>query len=249
MSRTSMEKPDLELTESEAIRRAQEGDPAAFECLYRKHSKRVYGLCLRMLKNAGDAEDLTQQVFLVLFRKIGTFRGDSCLSTWLHRVAVNAVLMHLRRRRPTETLAESWDPTRADGHDPREAGPRYASAPEAVDRLNLMRAIRQLPAGYRRLFLLHDVMGYVHGEIAELLGCSIGCSKSQVHKARRRLRQLMGSRQPPAVHRGAAGEAATTGIGLQEDPDVTPPFVHPANFDSQHGQDPVQTMNLVPKLG
>src|SRR5215510_4082102 len=94
-------------SEPEAIRRAQQGDPAAFECLYKAQSKAVYNLCLRMLKNRSDAEDLTQQVFLRLFRKIGTFRGESCLSTWLYRVTVNAVLMHLRRSKRLEALDDA----------------------------------------------------------------------------------------------------------------------------------------------
>src|SRR5215475_8314185 len=94
-------------SEPEVIRRAQRGDPAAFEHLYRTQSKAVYNLCLRMLKNTSDAEDLTQQVFLRLFRKIGTFRGDSCLATWLYRVTFNAVLMHLRRSKRTEVLDET----------------------------------------------------------------------------------------------------------------------------------------------
>ena len=191
MRRTFSEEPKPELTEPDAIRRAQDGDALAFEYLYKSHSRRVYGLCLRMLKNTSEAEDLTQQVFLRLFCKIGTFRGDSAFSTWLHRVTVNAVLMHLRRRKSTEVLAESSEPAAVPGDDPRELGSGDTSMLRAIDRLNLMSAIRKLPAGYKRLFLLHDVMGYMHSEIASLVGCSVGCSKSQVHKARKRLRSLL----------------------------------------------------------
>jgi RNA polymerase sigma-70 factor (ECF subfamily) len=179
------------LTEVEAIERTREGDATAFEYLYNSHSRRVYNLCLRMSKNAAEAEDLTQQAFLQVFRKIGTFRGDACFSTWLHRVVVNVVLMRLRRRKPTEVFAQSWDPTDTN----RNAQPQVSSADTsmlgAIDRLNLMRAIRQLPVGCKRLFLLHAVMGYKHSEIAGLVGCSVGCSKSQVHRARKRLRRLL----------------------------------------------------------
>lgn len=183
--------PKLEMTEPEAILRAKEGDAVAFEYLYKTHCKRVYNICLRMLKNASDAEDLTQQVFLRLFRKIGTFRGDAVFSTWLHRVAVNSVLMHLRRRKAVEGLTHGSDHAGTAGDNSRELGPGDTSMLGAIERLNLKRAIRRLPAGCKRLFLLHDVMGYRHSEIAEFVGCSIGCSKSQVHRARKRLRRLL----------------------------------------------------------
>ena len=180
-----------EWNESETISLAQQGDAMAFECLYKAHCKRVYSLCLRMLRNMAEAEDLTQQVFLQLFRKIGTFRGDSSFSTWLHRISVNAVLMYLRRKRPAENQMDSLDDTGSGSADPRESGKNPLSMPAVIDRLNLKRAIRQLPAGYKRFFLLHDVMGYRHREIAEQLGCSIGCSKSQLHKARKSLRRML----------------------------------------------------------
>src|SRR5882724_2863642 len=137
MRRTFTEEPKRELTESEAIRRAQQGDAAAFEYLYKSHSKRVYNLCLRMLKNTSDAEDLTQQIFLRLFRKIRTFRGDSCFSTWLHRVAVNAVLMHLRRKRPDEVHPDrsNLDPANVDAR--HEFGRSDTSMLSAIERLNL----------------------------------------------------------------------------------------------------------------
>jgi RNA polymerase sigma-70 factor, ECF subfamily len=179
------------LNEGEVITRAQQGDADAFEYLYKANCKLVYSLCLRMLKNAAEAEDLTQQVFLQLFRKIGTFRGDSRFSTWLHRISVNAVLMHLRRKRPPENLVESLEDCGRDGSDPIEQTVAVTTAPSVIDRLNLKRAIRKLPAGYKRFFLLHDVFGYRHGEIAELLGCSISCSQSQLHKARKSLRRLL----------------------------------------------------------
>ena len=183
------------LTEAEAIVRAREGDPAGFEYLYKVHCRRVYSLCLRMIKNPADAEDLTQQAFLRLFRKIGTFRGESGFSTWLHRVTVNIVLMHLRRKKPTELLAEDLERHSSNDESPRELGSGDPSMVGAIDRLNLTRAVRKLPFGYKRLFLLYDVIGYEHSEIAGLLGCSTGCSKSQLHKARRRLRRLLQGEQ------------------------------------------------------
>ena len=183
------ESPTPSFTAQEAIQRAQNGDAAAFEYLYRSHSRHVYSVCLRILKNTADAEDMTQQVFLQLFRKIGTFRGDSGFSTWLHRVTVNAVLMHLRRK-PTKMLVQSLDESNPDRDDPRELGPGDTSMLGAVDRLNLKRAIRRLPSGYKRFFLLH-VIGFTHREIARRLKCTVGCSKSQVYKARKRLQRLL----------------------------------------------------------
>ena len=189
---TAIVKPhEHSLSEAEAIREAKNGDADAFEYLYRAHSKRVYGLCLRMVKNPAEAEDLAQQAFLQVYRKIGTFRGESGFSTWLYRVTANVVLMYLRRKKPTEVLAEDLE-----GHNSDDKGPRTHSASDnsmlgAIERLNLKRAIRKLPPGYKKLFLLHDVFGYEHNEIAGMLGCSTGCSKSQLHKARRRLRRIL----------------------------------------------------------
>ena len=212
--------------EGETIARAQQGDATAFERLYKAHCKHVYSLCLRMLKNTAEAEDLTQQVFLQLFRKIGTFRGDSSFSTWLHRISVNAVLMHLRRKRPTEVLADSLDDNGAGSVDADEVARAGHSGPGVIDTINLKRAIRKLPHGYKRFFLLHDVMGYQHGEIAALLGCSTGCSKSQLHKARKSLRRLLqgeatgkgGSRpQPePETSEGKRRTAAAPAISWEK---------------------------------
>jgi RNA polymerase sigma-70 factor (ECF subfamily) len=182
------------LSEAEAIRRARDGDRTVFECLYRLHSRRVYAVCLRMIGNTAEAEDLTQETFLLLLRKIHTFRGESAFSTWLHRLAVNLVLMRLRRKSPpTDSLEAALDP------DDETASPHPASrmgAPDlllegSIDRINLERCIKQLPAGYRTIFVLHDIQGYEHHEIAEILGRSVGVSKSQLHKARMRLRELL----------------------------------------------------------
>ena len=214
MNETITERGAAEWKESEAIARAQQGDAGAFECLYKAHCKHVYSLCLRMLRNMAEAEDLTQQVFLQLFRKIGTFRGDSSFSTWLHRISVNAVLMHLRRKRPAESQMDSLDDSGSGSADPRESGKNPLSMPVVIDRLNLKRAIRQLPAGYKRFFLLHDVMGYRHREIAEQLGCSVGCSKSQLHKARKSLRRLL--QGEPVGQDGSEGLAVPRGKSSTE---------------------------------
>lgn len=180
------------LPEAEAIQRAQKGDPEAFERLYRLHKGRVYSLCLRMLGNTAEAEDLTQEAFLQLFRKVHTFRGESAFSTWLHRLSVNVVLMHLRRKTLPQTSLEESMETDQGGEGPRrEPGKDDPALVGSIDRVTLEEAIERLPRGYREVFLLHDVDGYEHNEIAELLGCSIGNSKSQLHKARLRLRQLL----------------------------------------------------------
>ena len=181
-----------ELTEADAIRLAQKGDAVAFERLYRLHNRRVYSLCLRMVGNPSAAEDLAQEAFLQLFRKIQTFRGESAFSTWLHRLTVNVVLMRLRRKNVIETsLDELAEQDEDSGSPPREVGMPDLQLSGSVDRVNLERAVGQLPPGYRAVFLLHDVEGYEHNEIADMLGCSIGNSKSQLHKARTRLRELL----------------------------------------------------------
>ena len=179
-------------TEAEAIRRAQAGDSTAFEFLYQLHSRRVYALCLRMVGNPADAEDLLQEAFLQLFRKIGTFRGESAFSTWLHRMTVNVVLMRLRKKSlPTDSLEETLEPDAETSGPKRDVGAPDLRLSGAVDRVNLERSIEKLPPGYRTVFVLHDVQGYEHNEIAGIMGCSVGNSKSQLHKARTRLRELL----------------------------------------------------------
>jgi RNA polymerase sigma-70 factor (ECF subfamily) len=180
----------------EIIRLAQGGDAAAFEHLYKAHSRRVYALCFRMTGNAALAEDLTQDVFLQVFRKIQTFRAESAFSTWLYRLAVNIVLMRRRIKTLKETSLEGGSETEGDDFPRREIGRQDQRLGGLVDRLNLRRALRQLPRGYRKIFVLHDVMGYEHHEIAEALGCSVGNSKSQLHKARMRLRTILRNGNP-----------------------------------------------------
>lgn len=181
-----------ELPEADAIRLAQQGDAAAFERIYRLHSRRVYALCLRMVGNAAEAEDLTQEAFLQLFRKIHTFRGESAFSTWLHRLAVNVVLMKLRKKSIPETsLEEQTEPDEESGGPRKDVGGPDLLLTGSIDRVNLQRAIDELPPGYKTVFVLHDIQGYEHNEIAKIMDCSIGNSKSQLHKARMRLRELL----------------------------------------------------------
>ena len=191
MANSKAKQTESDLTEAKVIAQAKIGVATAFEYLYKAHCRRVYSLCLRRIKSPPEAEDFTQQAFMQLVRKTSTFRGESGFSTWLHRVTVNIVLMHLRRKRPTEVLAEGLERRTSEGEAPSEHGSNDTSMSGAIERLNLMRAIRKLPSGYKQVFLLHDVIGYEHSEIAGLLGCSTGSSKSQLHKARKRLRCLL----------------------------------------------------------
>lgn len=174
--------PDFELTQA-----AAKGDMGAFETLYERHYRRVYSLCLRMMANATEAEDLTQEVFVQLFRKLGSFRGESQFTTWLHRLTVNQVLMHFRKKGvKVEQTTDEGEMT-----DVVQAGTERPSSMPVVDRIALDRAIALLPPGYRTVFVLHDVEGFEHEEIGTLLGCSVGTSKSQLHKARMKLRTLL----------------------------------------------------------
>jgi len=179
------------LTEAEVIAKAQTGDVSCFEALYSRHKRRVFSLCLRMTGDYAQAEDFTQEVFLQLYRKIALFRGESAFSTWLHRLSVNVVLMHFRKKGlPEVSLEESLEPQH-EGEAPKEFGARDHVLQGSIDSISLENAIKELPPGYRIIFVLHDVEGYEHNEIAEILGCSIGNSKSQLHKARIKLRTLL----------------------------------------------------------
>jgi RNA polymerase sigma-70 factor (ECF subfamily) len=182
--------------DAEVLARAQGGDHEAFAQLYSLHKRRIYSLCLRMVGNVAEAEDLTQEAFLQLHRKIATFRGDSAFSTWLHRLAINVVLMQLRKKGlALISLDEAMEPA------PEEGPSRSFGAPDltlsgAIDRLALERAVADLPTGYRLIFILHDVEGFEHNEIASMLDCSIGNSKSQLHKARLKLRDALRHKRP-----------------------------------------------------
>jgi RNA polymerase sigma-70 factor (ECF subfamily) len=177
--------------DSEVLARAQAGDHQAFAELYNLHKRRIYSLCLRMVGNVAEAEDLTQEAFLQLHRKIATFRGDSAFSTWLHRLAVNVVLMQLRKKGLSLiSLDEAMEPNPEEGPN-RSFGAPDLTLTGTIDRLVLERAIADLPDGYRLIFILHDVEGFEHNEIASMLDCSIGNSKSQLHKARLKLRDAL----------------------------------------------------------
>jgi RNA polymerase sigma-70 factor (ECF subfamily) len=174
-------------TDYELTKRSAEGDMQSFAELFERHNRRVYSLCLRMTQNQSEAEDLAQEVFVQLFRKVGSFRGESAFTTWLHRMTVNQVLMHFRKAKVrSEKITE-------DGETPDSivVGTTNPDRMPVVDRIALDKAIAELPPGYRAIFILHDVEGYEHEEIARMRGCSVGTSKSQLHKARMKLRRLL----------------------------------------------------------
>jgi RNA polymerase sigma-70 factor, ECF subfamily len=180
-----------EFEEAQAIERAKQGDAEAFQALYDRHKRRVYSLCLRMTSNTAEAEDLTQEAFLQLYRKIATFRGESAFSTWLHRLSVNVVLMHLRKKNLPVVSLEETTQGGEDDSPKKDFGADDLALAGSIDRLQLQKAVDDLPPGYRTIFVLHDVEGYEHNEIAAMVGCSIGNSKSQLHKARMKLRDML----------------------------------------------------------
>src|SRR6267154_6080733 len=171
------------------------GRAQPFEEIFQLHHRRVYSICLRMIGNSTEAEDLTQDVFVQVFRKLGSFRGESAFTTWLHRLTVNQVLMHFRKKHiRKEQLTEDGELPVGTMFDRN----RFNRSP-VLDRLSLDEAIVQLPHGYRTVLVLHDIEGLEHSEIASLLGCSIGTSKSQLHRARMRMRLLLKQRTHPSV--------------------------------------------------
>ncbi len=187
-TRTETQRDD---SERSLVQRAQRGDQDAFAMLFQLHKKRVYSVCLQMTKDIADAEDLTQEAFLQVFRNINSFRGDSAFSTWLYRIAVNTVLMKLRRRKAPPLLSLD-EPISADSPSlKRDIGTADLNLSGAIDRLALRRAIEELPEGCRQIFDLHEVQGFQHHEIARKLECSIGNSKSQLHKAKMKMRDLL----------------------------------------------------------
>jgi RNA polymerase sigma-70 factor (ECF subfamily) len=178
-----------------------------FERAYRMYGRQVYSKCLHMVGNEAEAEDLTQEVFLQLFRKMDSFRGESAFSTWLYRIAVNVVLMRLRRKSLATSSLEGVIEVREGVFSLEQLlGAPDRALTGAIDRLNLEHAVSQMPAGYKQVFLMHYVEGYGHREIAQLLGLSIGTSKSQLYKARVRLRQLL---------RGGESEQRRGALGTQ----------------------------------
>jgi RNA polymerase sigma-70 factor (ECF subfamily) len=168
------------------IRRAQAGDTRAFERLYRANAGRVYALCLRLAGDRGRAEELAQDAFVRAWEKLGTFRGDAAFSTWIHRIAVNAFLMSARSEKRRETRLRLVGDTVEVAEGTSGATVR---SPDAV--IDLERAIGALPEGARTIFVLHDIEGYGHEEIAELMGIAPGTSKSQLHRARKLLREAL----------------------------------------------------------
>lgn len=190
-----MKENDLSATEIESARlleyklaqKAAKGDIQAFEQIYWQYHRRVFGVCFQMTKDADEAEDATQKVFLQLFRKIDSFRGESAFSTWLHRLTVNQVLMHFRtdKARKERTTEDGELPEGSLFHKDNQG------VHQVINRLALNKAIAKLPDGYRKVVILHDIQGYEHEEIAQILGCASGTSKSQLFKARQKLRKLL----------------------------------------------------------
>jgi RNA polymerase sigma-70 factor (ECF subfamily) len=173
------------------VQLAAAGDMAAFEEIYRTYNRRVYSHCLRMTRNVAEAEDLTQEVFIQLFRKLKTFRGESLFTTWLHRLTVNAVLMHFRKTAVRlDRMTEEYEDAVNDFVSARISGASI------IDKISLNEALRQLAPGYRAVFILHDLEGYEHQQISEILKCAVGTSKSQLHKARMKLRRLLSPKKP-----------------------------------------------------
>jgi len=177
--------------EREIIRRAQSGDADAFEQLYRLHDRRVYALCVRMTRNPTLAEDLRQEAFLQVFRKIQSFRGTAAFSTWLYRVTFNTVLMHCRKKGFKPLSLEPANEHEDGSPCTRQIGANDASMSNSLERVLLNKAVNSLPRGYKRILLLHDVLGYEHHEIASALGLADGTSKSQLWKARNYLRRVL----------------------------------------------------------
>lgn len=175
---------------ADLVARAQQGEEVAFAALFEAHKRLVYSLCLRITGSCEDAEDITQEVFLKVFRKISTFRGDCGFSTWLFRIGMNEALMHLRKNRIEHVPLPGAD-GRQEGPVGAEFGREDPQLRGTVDRINLDTAIGKLSPGFRTAFVLKDVRGYEHTEIARMMNCSVGNSKSQLHKARRKLRELL----------------------------------------------------------
>ena len=206
-------------TSADLVARARRGEEAAFEALFESHKRRVYSLCLRMTRNSADAEDLTQQAFLQVFRKIANFRGESTFTTWLHRLAVNEVLMYLRRKRPAAVPLDENGPSQ-EGAAPRQYLDNDRRLTGTVDRIDLERAIAKLSPGYRTAFVLFDLEGYEHHEIAQMMNWSVGNSKSQLHKARRKLRdwlRLQGGKEGSANGTKVASECEAKKISALRD--------------------------------
>ncbi|MBV8857560.1 MAG: RNA polymerase sigma factor [Acidobacteria bacterium] len=187
MREVKSDRPDAELA-----RLAAGGDAAAFEEIHSRYRRYVYGIALRMTGNEADAEDLTQEAFVAVLRWVGRFRGEASFTTWLYRLVVNQVRMHFRyrRSRPEEQTSDGELLERPPGAAGR------ADSRQVIDRLAIEKAMRRLPPGYRAAFILHDVEGHDHEEVARLMGWKAGTSKSQLHRARVGLRERLSARAP-----------------------------------------------------
>jgi len=183
---TIVELDSIRSSDYDLARKAAAGDLVAFEVLYSRHFERVYALCLRIVANPAEAEDLKQDVFVRLIQKIGTFRGESAFSTWLYRFTVNQVLTHFRKRRVRIEEPFENEP-QCGSNRPRENAVQLS----VIERIALERAVASLAPGYRKVFRLHDIEGYEHKEVARILGISEGASKAQLHRARLKLRRLI----------------------------------------------------------
>jgi RNA polymerase sigma-70 factor (ECF subfamily) len=181
---------DCKNDELQLISSAKEGNDQAFAVLFNLHKRRVYSLCLHMSKDVAEAEDLTQDAFIRVYRKLGTFRGEARFSTWLHRIAVNTVLANFRKSK-SEMLSLDRDIQVDSSFERQEVGRGDSQLLGAIDRITLLRAIEDLPSGCRTVFILHDVEGYEHHEVAEMLECSIGNSKAQLYNARLKIRKSL----------------------------------------------------------
>ncbi len=191
---TQNQNPELKLA-----RNCAEGCDSACTELYETYNRKIFATCLKILKNPDEAEDLTQDIFIQLFRKIGLFKGDSKLSTWIHRVTVNHALMQIRRRKQVDI--QSLEPDE-DGEAMQISDGENPLRMRVEDRLWLEQAVGQLAPGYKKVVVLHDIEGFEHEEIARLLNVSVGTSKSQLHKARLKLRGLLGKKANPRVYPG-----------------------------------------------
>jgi RNA polymerase sigma-70 factor, ECF subfamily len=188
----------LRASDADLIERCRRNEPGAFEQLYRDHASRVYNLTCRLSGSVADGEDLAQEVFVQIFRKLESFKGEAALSTWIYRLATNLCLDYLRRRSTGWNRTEPFD----------EAVPVRATPPLRAERVDLERAIARLSPGYRAAFVLHDVEGFNHHEIAAILGIAEGTSKSQVHKARLKLREFLAESTEAATSPGRVGRGA-----------------------------------------
>ena len=180
-----------DLSAGQAIRLFNQDDMQAFEFIYRSYCGFVHQICLRMLRDPIEAEDAAQDVFVCVFRKINTFRGESAFSSWLYRLTTNSVFMRFRKNKHKNAWISLEEHREEEAALCSEIGARDLNLSGLLDRIDLQSAIDVLPNGYKTAFLLHDIQGYDHREIAEMFGYSTGNSKSQLHKARLRLRSLL----------------------------------------------------------